>query len=133
MPMTRQEVFTKVVTHMLKQSKQAREVYNPSSSGPCRYRTEGGLMCAVGCLVPDEIYHDSMEGTILHGVIERANEGMLPEPLAQFVKAELEPHVVLLRDLQYAHDHFDPEEWRDQLASTGERCGLTMPASSKGA
>jgi hypothetical protein len=33
-------------------------------NGTCGYRTETGLMCAVGCLIPDELYDPEIEGDI---------------------------------------------------------------------
>ncbi len=33
----------------------------------CRYRGDNGTMCAVGCLIPNELYRESMEGYPIHG------------------------------------------------------------------
>lgn len=132
MPMTQQEVFTKVATHMLTQRKRATDT-GPGWESPCRYRTDSGLMCAVGCLVPDAVYDHSMEGQILPGVIDLAYEGSLPGPLAEFVKTDLEPHLGLLRTLQQIHDSEPAGDWRYQLQMAAELYRLDMPASPKGA
>lgn len=61
--MNEQEIFDKVVNHMRKQGHPSIE------SGTCAYRTEDGSMCAVGCLITDEVYAvygSKIEG---HGVI----------------------------------------------------------------
>ncbi len=34
-----------------------------STHNSCRYRTEEGAKCAVGCLIPDELYSPALEGS----------------------------------------------------------------------
>lgn len=59
--MTLQEIFDKVYAHLKKQGKPA---LGPGEYGPlCRYRTDDGLMCAAGCLIPDDLYDPEIEGT----------------------------------------------------------------------
>lgn len=100
MAMTLQEILDTVVDHLLAQGKQS------VVAGVCRYRSKDGLSCAVGCLIKDEFYVDSMEGAyadsslvvdILHssGVIPNCNY--------------TQPGLRLLCDLQGAHD--DAENW----------------------
>jgi hypothetical protein len=55
--MNAQEIFDKVVTHLRTQGKQAK-----NTSDDCVYRRPNGLMCAVGCLIPDELYDPALEG-----------------------------------------------------------------------
>lgn len=60
--MNRQEVFDTIVTHLRTQGKPAR-----AAVGNCRYRMEDPnsgevLRCAIGCLIPDELYSPEMEG-----------------------------------------------------------------------
>ena len=55
---TAQELFNEVVSHLRKQKKQSL-----SQHGYCMYRGEDGLKCAIGHLIPDERYHNDMEGT----------------------------------------------------------------------
>lgn len=86
---TDQEIFDTVVTFLVKQGKRAVEL-------GCMYRTEDGLKCAVGCLIPDELYKDEMEKP---GVVSLLNS--FPE--LDFLK----PHVDLLVSLQSAHDNGD--------------------------
>lgn len=54
---TSQELFDYVTSFLLKQGEQSR-----GPGGACAYRGRDGLMCAVGCVVPDEFYSPSMEG-----------------------------------------------------------------------
>jgi hypothetical protein len=53
--MQKQEIFDKVATHLFTQGKQAM------NGEACQYRAEDGTMCAVGCLIPDEIYSPAIE------------------------------------------------------------------------
>lgn len=55
--MNKQEIFEKVCRHLATQN--ARSV---GDSGDCAYRGENGTMCAVGCLISDECYNESLEG-----------------------------------------------------------------------
>lgn len=129
MAMTAQEIFTKVATHLLTQKQRARDVHPNGAESPCRYRTAAGLSCAVGCLIPEDLYDPRIEGTILNGVIDRARDGELPPALASFVLAELEPHHTMLWNLQHIHDQWNPEtEWHECLAGEAHRLGLEMPA-----
>lgn len=58
--MTLQEIFDTVVAHLRKQGKAAIRV-GPGGPG-CAYRGDDGTMCAVGCLIKDEFYHEKLEG-----------------------------------------------------------------------
>lgn len=103
--MNSQEIFDKVAEHLLTQNcrsvkKDALGMY------PCVYRTTEGLKCAIGCLIPEELYDPLMEGlpveTLLRGFIE----------LREYV-----PEVSLAKSLQTVHDLHPPEAWRDELKS----------------
>lgn len=82
---SKQEIFDTVVNHLHKQGKPA-EVGNT-----CRYRTEDGLMCAVGCLIPDDKYKPEMEGHVAYDILR-----ILPPEVAE--------HIEMLDDLQWIHD-----------------------------
>ncbi len=49
-----QQTFDRVITHLVTQGQRAYDT-------GCKYRTSSGLKCAVGCLIPDEMYHPEME------------------------------------------------------------------------
>lgn len=100
--MTAQEVFDTVVRHLHTQGKQAYD------DGGCRYRTDDGLRCAVGCLISDEEYVLNMEGNTV--------ALLLDEGLATPVMQE---HYDLLRELQDVHD--DDENWTSR-----ERMGVML-------
>ena len=63
MPMSKQEIFNKVMTHLFTQGKPAK-----TRKGDCRYRTKNGLKCAAGVLIPDEMYRTTMEEKCIYDV-----------------------------------------------------------------
>jgi len=103
--MTNQEAFDKMVAHLRKQGRRA------DKNGVCRYRTEEGLMCAVGCLLTDDEYKPGMEGM---GV-----EAMMAAYDIRFGVNEN-----LLAEMQDTHDAWDPTHWETRFADTAARYGL---------
>lgn len=76
--MTKQEIFNTVATHLFTQGVRAS-----SPDGDfCFYRAPDGKKCAVGCLIPDELYKPDMEHTPLNDIIE-FTEGMDPALLIE--------------------------------------------------
>jgi len=74
--MTKQEAFDKVLTHLRKQGKQAKD-----DKGDCMYRAPDGSMCAAGCLIPDDVYKADMEGELVDalGLFEPELEGLVAD------------------------------------------------------
>jgi hypothetical protein len=105
--MTAQEIFDSVVNHLLTQNAQSQ-----NSRGSCRYRGPNGTKCAVGHLIPDEVYHPDMEGRLVGAF----DFGISPE------------HYNLLRGLQGVHDFHPVEEWEQQL----KRVALAFELEYKG-
>ena len=104
--MTNQEAFDKMVAHLRKQGKPAH-----NENGYCCYRTEGGLMCAVGCLITDAEYKRSMEGK---GV----------EYMLHFYEVLQDLDPLVLAEMQDTHDAWDPSHWEKRFADTAARFGL---------
>ena len=72
--LTKQEIYDKVCAHLAQQKVRATESLNGSFFiqcnlrwRGCRYRTSNGLKCAIGCLIPDDLYSSDMEKTTLGG------------------------------------------------------------------
>lgn len=110
--MTPQEIFTRVKAHLLKQGVRSMD------GRRCGYRGQDGTSCAVGCLIPDSLYHAELEGYAassleVGGVLQRA--GVL-DPGCSYWD--------LLSALQKCHDHHAPQDWRLELNSIAERFGL---------
>jgi hypothetical protein len=58
--MEEQEIFDKVATHLFTQG--CRSAVDPDALfGACLYRGPNGMSCAVGVLIPDELYDPEME------------------------------------------------------------------------
>ena len=98
--MTNQEIFTKVKNHLLTQNCKATE------QKVCRYRTANGLKCAIGCLIPDDVYTRNIE----HKTVDLLCSGVVKDfdYLKQFDKS-------FLRRLQVIHDNVDVDKWENEL------------------
>lgn len=91
--MNRQEIFDKVATHLMTQRKSSMDV-----RGNCVYRAEGGLMCAIGALIPDKLYDLKMEGNDLNSLL-----AIFPH-IQKALGVEKEDDAEFLQSLQYIHD-----------------------------
>ena len=94
--MTNQELFDFVVAHLRRQGVPA------ISGAQCRYRTRYGThqsrSCAVGCLIKDEFYDQSLEG-------KSAENGRVVAAVEPSLGIELKhEHRLLLGALQGVHD-----------------------------
>jgi hypothetical protein len=86
-----QETFDYVVNHLRKQGKQSLYGRN------CAYRGENGLKCAVGVLIPDELYSVKFEGM---------------KVCSPFLESLLVGYnIYLLVALQELHDCSSVEKW----------------------
>jgi hypothetical protein len=86
-----QEVFDLVTNHLFTQGRPARV-----DDGRCRYRMAGGLRCAIGALIPDELYKEEFEGACAYRLIDKLYALELADWLV---------HKELLDDLQSVHDN----------------------------
>lgn len=100
--MTKQEIVDLVVPSLLKQNMRSTMV--TGNAQHCAYRGKGGLKCAVGFLIPDDIYDKSMEGLEVRDIREK-----YPQLENVFV------HNLLLSKLQFAHDYHYPDKWKEEL------------------
>ncbi len=118
--LTSQTAFNKIANHLIEQGCPALD------DCKCKYRLtllEGKILkCAIGCLIPDNLYHPDMEGKrvgTLFGTYPKLKE------LLNQVKYQL------LFDLQDVHDSGIPENWKKQLIVTAGRYKLEIPKSLK--
>lgn len=93
--MTNQEAFNISAGHLLSQMKVSADETN------CLYRGPRGLKCAIGCLIPDELYLPEMEN---NGIQHPIFASMLPTV-----------DRALLIELQVCHDRFAPSSWKEKL------------------
>lgn len=104
--MNNQEVFDTVAKHLLTQKQISANL------AACLYRGHSGLKCAIGCLIPDELYDPAMDDSSSNTGIE--------ETLCEFPQIRTLFNGVderLLSELQLLHDQFDVSEWIDRLRS----------------
>lgn len=100
--MTLQEIFDKVVTHLLKQNARAVDW-----DGSCQYRAPDGKMCAVGCLIEDSNYSSKLEGRVV---------GKIRDSIPNVLEGgDIGKKVELLKALQMIHDESLPTSWPTQL------------------
>jgi hypothetical protein len=125
---TMQQEFDAVVQHLYRQGRPSFE------DDHCKYRTEDGLMCAVGCRIPNEMYKPEMDNSISTGLGDLLH--MYDFPQEVFTYQEM-----FIR-LQSIHDAWQPWEVVDsyhfsdlvpQLKACAESFGLTYNAPDKSA
>ncbi len=91
--MTPQEIFDTVVVHLLQQGKQ-------SKSHVCLYRSDDGLKCAVGALIPDSEYDPAMEFAVIYP-FHCSNS----TPIQSWAQSNYPNDLKLLNRLQKLHDN----------------------------
>lgn len=103
--MTTQEIFDKVARHLLTQNKQSVD-----QMGGCSYRGENNTKCAIGCLIDDEHYCESLEGRSMseNNNVKLAVEKSIGEALEHRACR-------LLGRLQKLHDALPPSSWKQTL------------------
>jgi hypothetical protein len=109
---TEQEFFDKVATHLLTQRKKSLTRISPGGNG-CAYRGDDGLSCAIGCVIPDEVYKNGMEGYDVIMLMDK-----YPEVL-QYI-----PDESLARALQMVHDEAPVSSWKEKLRKVVKYHGL---------
>ncbi len=100
--LTRQEIFDRVASHLLIQKEHSVDV----SGDMCLYRGMNGIKCAVGVLIPDEVYSPSFEGKDFMVV------WVTVPALADIIAAE---DLYLTKRLQQIHDACSVLSWRKKL------------------
>lgn len=115
-----QAKFDFVVAHMRRQGRRSA-----NRKGDCLYRGPGGTACAIGCLIPDGLYRQRMEGLSALDLSERYPD------LAPFL-----PDREIAGDWQAGlHDlmdgDFDPEVFEERARALARYQGLvyTPPAN----
>jgi hypothetical protein len=100
-----QEIYDRVAEHLLRQNSRA-----VSALGICRYRTEDGKKCAIGCLIGDESYSVDLESYSVRTSIVR--EALIK---SIGVTAAAMPPVWFFGELQRVHDAYPADEWDTEL------------------
>jgi hypothetical protein len=119
--MNNQEIFDKVVTHLITQGVPSRIQMQDSDTAVCMYRGDAGTKCAIGCLIPDDLYDPVLESRSVRSFygmsVGHSDFHMTREQFAKFqavTKSIVErlgiesSQEAFLAELQHTHDrHFD--------------------------
>lgn len=100
-----EELFMTVAARLLKQG--ARSMSGPVGKQTCVYRGEHGMKCAVGLVIPDELYDPDFEGSTADELLGWDHK-----------------HRGLLGDLQQVHDWGNPDNWRSRLTHLAVKNGF---------
>lgn len=130
---TTQEIFDTVARHLLTQKARSECLidFDGEMAKGCAYRTPDGLMCAVGCLIPDDLYDPIIENVAVQGVMAVAKmKDTAPSYVKLFnILVELgmatDDKMKLLSNLQRTHDQCPPDQWRQALRNIAINRGLS--------
>lgn len=115
--MDKQEIFNKVYEALLEQGKSS------TKNGICKYRGQGGSKCAIGHLIPDELYNPNIEGLMFNS---------LPEYILENILENNEDCKSLLLRLQRAHDQqlnfYGIKEWKERMKEIADEFNLVFPS-----
>lgn len=110
--MTAQEAFTKCVTGLA-----AQEWVRSVQYGTCLYRGPKGLKCAVGQLIPDNVYDWHWD----------TNDGIASNTL-KVIADTINAPINILRSMQVLHDsNHTPREMRLEFQRFAKIMGLEWP------
>lgn len=110
--MDQQQTFDRVARHLLTQGRKSVAVDDATH----RYRGPAGMRCAIGCLIPDRLYDERMEGlSVLHaGIYLTFGAGR--------------EDVAFLDGLQRVHDCHGANRWPDVLKMVAWQFDLSSNA-----
>lgn len=115
---TAQDIFDTVATHLLTQGKRS-----VNEAGGCAYRGVNGQMCAIGVLIPDELYSaERMEGQDVTMVIKECVTGDME------LATVLNNNLKLCNELQLLHDQVTPIVWQSRLYRIARRYNFDTTA-----
>jgi len=121
---TTQEAFDIAATHLMTQYRKATRIISE-----CVYHAPDGAKCAVGCLIPDEIYNIELEGKDIDDMFGYDYGLVVIEHIfgSKDTDAKGSELYRLLGALQYLHDQSEPREWRDKLLKLAHKFNMTTP------
>jgi hypothetical protein len=101
--MDRQAIFDKVKRHLLKQGCKSMEDDKSAITRWCMYRGPRGLKCAIGALIPDDLYDPAMEMKSIGQLLRSWEWGAAIEK-ATGASSDSAADVGFLSKLQNVHD-----------------------------
>lgn len=113
--MTLIEISEKIRDHLTKQKAVSRM---PTG---CAYRGDGGVKCAVGCLIDDDNYSSDLEyRSVGHGPVIKAIEVSLGMKITSGC-------LRMLKEWQQYHDQFHYFQWTDPDPDSASNVKLISP------
>jgi hypothetical protein len=132
--LTKQDVINKICNHLM-----AQQAKSMNAKGPgCAYRGAGNTTCAIGCLIPVDLYNEAIEGTSVYGtdvveIIEQLVE--MPTRQESYNSIELQEKRAAVLDflsqLQRVHDTQPITAWASELYDIANEHHLLVPTSLK--
>lgn len=124
--MDTQAVVDKVLKHLWDQGRVSASSYAKG----CAYRGNDGTKCAIGILIPEEVYLSEMEGKGFIALCSEFEE-IADIPEIQALRVDHPMHGPLGKALQQLHDDlFLVQNFREKLRERAETCirdyGLTV-------
>ena len=107
-----QEVFNYITGFLLKQGKKSLK-----AQGGCMYRGMAGCMCAIGCIIPDDMYDPAIESTTLNSALGTRLRQIINNLGHKYNER-------LLDGLQGVHDCSRVEYWKEELQEVAEKHNL---------
>lgn len=120
--MNRQHVFNQVADHLLRQMAKSEGEDEDQGVGWCLYRGPHGRRCAIGCLIPDDVYTPSMEGNGIDDLL-RDHPQALPFEMT-------DADICFLARLQLIHDDSEPLRWAGDLKALATENKLFGPIAT---
>lgn len=121
--MDKQEIFDKIITHLRTQKvKSGNESF-------CMYKDANGNKCAVGCLIPDDLYDPLIDDDVSnnHGTGLKVNVYAKEALLKAGINTNDESIIDFLAELQFIHDSM-ADVWSDfqeeRIRDVARMCGL---------
>lgn len=128
--MNRQELFEKAARGLLAQDGRSTRSNEKGEVLGCAYRGPNGRKCAIGHLIPDELYSSGMECRSAYGVLGMNGNVLITarDQLRAHLGIETEDDVRFLSDLQQVHDScWFWDNIKDHLALFAQKNRLKMP------
>lgn len=114
---TDQQLFDAMIAHLRAQGGPAI-----GGGGVCMYRTMDGRKCPVGALIPDDLYRPEMEGRDVTSLSKSSRNDWMDRELGDFFRE----HLPMLKEVQYIHDAFFPEDWERGFQNVAAKFHLLL-------
>ena len=112
--LSNQQIFDTVTEHLLKQARQAKESRNMG----CALYYAGDLRCAIGCLIPVDLYRKEMEAETVAG-LDDVSPGIWKQLRIDYMDS-----YPILMALQSIHDQLPVWLWPEELEQLAKEHGL---------